>query len=66
MLVEREGAGERAGSKPLVLVCSGENPGVAGVATPVVANLGFTDGSIVPNFLTSVARVCGELKFQRR
>ena len=65
MLVEREGEDERVGSKPLVLFCSGEIPGVAGETTPVVAILGFSDGSIVPNFLTPVARNCGEPKFLR-
>ena len=61
-----EGEDEPAGSKPLVLFGSGEIPGVAGVTTPVVAILGFSDGSIVPNFLTPVARNCGEPKFQHR
>ena len=54
------------GSKPLVLWGSAEIPGVVGVTTPVVAILGFSVGSIVPNFLTPVARNCGEPKFQHR
>ena len=66
MLAEREGEDERVGSKPLVLFCSGEIPGVAGVTTPVVAILGFSVGSIVPNFLTPVARTCGERIYKRR
>ena len=66
MLVESAGAGEREGSKPLRLEDSGDIPVVACLTTPVVTILGFSVGSIVPNFLTPVTRSRGERKSQYR